>query len=156
MHRWMASAAGGTSQRLKPGLATVRSLDSSPTPFAPAPGSTVAASVTVRSPSLKLLGMTLLAVPDSRATREPTRPRPMNAICCGKHIETRVTTSKLVNPCAPGFVSTAFNAEPHGAHCRPADCLHPLPCSSIQATIRVPLADWVLLFSPFRGEPGPT
>ena len=27
MHRWMASAAGGTSQRLKPGLAMMRSLD---------------------------------------------------------------------------------------------------------------------------------
>ena len=30
MHRWIASAAGGTSQRLKPGLAMVRSRDSSP------------------------------------------------------------------------------------------------------------------------------
>ena len=27
MHRWMANAAGGTSQRLKPGLAMMRSLD---------------------------------------------------------------------------------------------------------------------------------
>ncbi len=27
MHKWMARAAGGTSQRLKPGLAMMRSLD---------------------------------------------------------------------------------------------------------------------------------
>jgi hypothetical protein len=27
MHRWIANAAGGTSQRLKPGLAIMRSLD---------------------------------------------------------------------------------------------------------------------------------
>src|ERR1043165_1369271 len=31
MHRWMASAAGGTSQRLKPGPAMVRSLASQET-----------------------------------------------------------------------------------------------------------------------------
>lgn len=30
MHRWMASAAGGTSQRLKPGPAMMRSLSSKP------------------------------------------------------------------------------------------------------------------------------
>ncbi|WXF85374.1 hypothetical protein WDV90_12025 [Xanthomonas translucens pv. undulosa] len=30
MHRWIASAAGGTSQRLKPGPATMRSFDSMP------------------------------------------------------------------------------------------------------------------------------
>jgi hypothetical protein len=30
MHRWMASAAGGMSQRLKPGAAMVRRLSSSP------------------------------------------------------------------------------------------------------------------------------
>ncbi|MNH27682.1 hypothetical protein D3C79_878050 [compost metagenome] len=30
MHRWMASAAGGTSQRLKPGAAMIRSLDRKP------------------------------------------------------------------------------------------------------------------------------
>ena len=30
MHRWMASAAGGSSQRLKPGPAMVRSFDSQP------------------------------------------------------------------------------------------------------------------------------
>ena len=29
MQRWMQSAAGGTSQRLKPGLAMIRSLESS-------------------------------------------------------------------------------------------------------------------------------
>jgi hypothetical protein len=27
MHKWIANAAGGTSQRLKPGLAMMRSLD---------------------------------------------------------------------------------------------------------------------------------
>ena len=32
MHRWMQSAAGGTSQRLKPGFAMMRSRSSSPTP----------------------------------------------------------------------------------------------------------------------------
>ncbi|MNJ25755.1 hypothetical protein D3C81_725790 [compost metagenome] len=30
MHRWMASAAGGTNQRLKPGAAIIRSLDRKP------------------------------------------------------------------------------------------------------------------------------
>src|SRR4051812_33083214 len=30
MHKWMASAAGGSSHRLKPGPAMVRSLDSQP------------------------------------------------------------------------------------------------------------------------------
>src|SRR5262245_2680842 len=30
MHRWIASAAGGTSQRLNPGPATIRSLESRP------------------------------------------------------------------------------------------------------------------------------
>src|ERR1700712_2944545 len=30
MHRWIASAAGGTSQRLKPGPAIVRSFDRNP------------------------------------------------------------------------------------------------------------------------------
>jgi hypothetical protein len=30
MHRWIASAAGGTSQRLKPGCAIVRSRESHP------------------------------------------------------------------------------------------------------------------------------
>src|SRR5262245_16701798 len=30
MHKWMASAAGGTSQRLNPGPAMIRSLDKSP------------------------------------------------------------------------------------------------------------------------------
>ena len=30
MLRWIARAAGGTSQRLKPGPATIRSLDSNP------------------------------------------------------------------------------------------------------------------------------
>ena len=30
IERWMASAAGGTSHRLKPGPATIRSLESSP------------------------------------------------------------------------------------------------------------------------------
>src|SRR3954454_21307506 len=32
MHRWMQSAAGGTSQRLKPAVATVRSLSRTPAP----------------------------------------------------------------------------------------------------------------------------
>jgi hypothetical protein len=36
MHKWMANAAGGTSQRLKPGLAMIRSLDRNPG-WAPAP-----------------------------------------------------------------------------------------------------------------------
>ena len=35
MHRWMHSAAGGTSQRLKPGLAMIRSLESSAGPASP-------------------------------------------------------------------------------------------------------------------------
>ena len=35
MDRWMARAAGGTSQRLKPGPATVRSLESRPAMEAP-------------------------------------------------------------------------------------------------------------------------
>src|SRR3569623_166375 len=40
MHRWMARAAGGTSQRLKPGPAIVRPLSRIPTPGAPGmPGS---------------------------------------------------------------------------------------------------------------------
>lgn len=30
MHKWMASAAGGTSQRLKPGAAIIRSFDKKP------------------------------------------------------------------------------------------------------------------------------
>src|SRR5262245_28903570 len=32
MHRWMQSAAGGTIQRLKPGLAMMRSRSSNPIP----------------------------------------------------------------------------------------------------------------------------
>jgi hypothetical protein len=32
MHKWMASAAGGTRHRLKPGPATVRSFASQPRP----------------------------------------------------------------------------------------------------------------------------
>src|SRR5687768_2832138 len=35
MHRWMARAAGGTSQRLKPGLAMMRSRSRRPTPPIP-------------------------------------------------------------------------------------------------------------------------
>src|SRR5579871_6001358 len=39
MHRWMARAAGGTSQRLNAGPATVRSLSSSPGAAPPRPAS---------------------------------------------------------------------------------------------------------------------
>src|SRR4051812_16381890 len=38
MHRWIASAAGGTSQRLKPGPAMMRSLSSRPGPESPYTG----------------------------------------------------------------------------------------------------------------------
>src|SRR5690349_5462864 len=43
IHRWIANAAGGTSHRLNPGPAMVRSLSSNPMPFPP-PTSTPAAS----------------------------------------------------------------------------------------------------------------
>ena len=43
MHRWMASAASGTSQRLKPGPAMVRSFSSQPAmPFDAPCGSSTA------------------------------------------------------------------------------------------------------------------
>jgi hypothetical protein len=44
MHKWMQSAAGGTSQRLKPAVAIVRSLSRNP---APAPGTLPALLIVV-------------------------------------------------------------------------------------------------------------
>ncbi|GLO50501.1 hypothetical protein PPUN110474_19010 [Pseudomonas putida] len=41
MHRWMARAAGGTNQRLKPGRAMMRSFDRKPGALAKVPAATV-------------------------------------------------------------------------------------------------------------------
>ena len=49
MQRWIASAAGGTSQRLNPGLAMMRSRERSPGARCPTP--TVAAAIARFSPS---------------------------------------------------------------------------------------------------------
>ncbi|MNC43961.1 hypothetical protein D3C75_928500 [compost metagenome] len=41
MHRWIARAAGGTNQRLKPGRAMMRSFDRKPGALAKVPAATV-------------------------------------------------------------------------------------------------------------------
>ncbi|MNX79846.1 hypothetical protein D3C86_1114900 [compost metagenome] len=47
MHKWMARAAGGTSQREKPGPAMVRSLSKKP---GLAPGKSKVAVLSIKSP----------------------------------------------------------------------------------------------------------
>ncbi len=61
MHRWMQSAAGGTSQRLKPALAIVRSLSRNP---APAPDMVPPLLMVVIEPSLQPLFLSVSAVYD--------------------------------------------------------------------------------------------
>ncbi len=55
MQRWIASAAGGTSQRLNPARATMASRDSGPG-AAPGRGSDSASSASIRSSPLLRAG----------------------------------------------------------------------------------------------------
>src|SRR5665647_2435587 len=68
MHKWMQSAAGGTSQRLKPGLATIRSLESSAGPA---------------SPTLALLTMVRFPFPRSLFGRQRLARPPFYLSCHG-------------------------------------------------------------------------
>src|SRR5882672_1609560 len=75
MHRWIASAAGGISQRLKPGAATIRALSSNPR-FAdigsPVPHRDSIPHAAVHGPLLVAQQVIALG-PDAAATADDTR-----------------------------------------------------------------------------------
>jgi hypothetical protein len=76
MHKWMQSAAGGTSQRLKPAVAIVRSLSRNP---APAPGTLPALLIVVIAifPCSPLLKRVFFAVLDPIVVSYAAEPAPI-------------------------------------------------------------------------------
>src|SRR5471032_2110962 len=93
MHRWMASAAGGSNQRLKPGPAIVRSFDSQP----PEEG---AASEPFMTVDILILFMTFEhRSPLSQHRRLPDCKYPVgNVSICGRALNTNPKDRPLPIP----------------------------------------------------------